>query len=67
MDAHGRVKADRVTGPMGSHVQGVPRRSFQDYGDTGGGGGSMFNNSNNNNKESFGGYDSEDEEKNQFK
>ena len=31
MDAGGRVKADRVTGPMGQHVQGVARRSFRDF------------------------------------
>jgi len=28
-----------VTGPMGSFVQGAPRRSFQEFGGGGGGGG----------------------------
>lgn len=43
----GRIKADRVTGPMGSFVQGQPRRPFNDFnnnqGGGGGGGGSRFN------------------------
>ncbi|GKY91745.1 hypothetical protein MPSEU_000146200 [Mayamaea pseudoterrestris] len=36
MDPRGRVKADRVTGPLGAHVQGVARRTFRDF-DGGGG------------------------------
>jgi hypothetical protein len=35
MDNGGRIKADRVTGPMGQHVQGVARRSFRDFGGSG--------------------------------
>jgi hypothetical protein len=34
MDPRGRVKADRVTGPMGAHVQGVARRSFREFDDS---------------------------------
>jgi hypothetical protein len=30
-DMKGRIKADRVTGPMGSFVQGAPRRPFNDF------------------------------------
>jgi hypothetical protein len=38
-DERGRLKAEKVTGPMGAFVQGAPRRSFQDDGGFGGGGG----------------------------
>ena len=37
-DPSGRVKADKVTGPNGSFVQGAPKRTF-DSGFGGGGGG----------------------------
>lgn len=42
-DMKGRVKADRVTGPMGSFVQGAPRRPFDDYDDNSRGGERRFN------------------------
>jgi hypothetical protein len=29
-DERGRLKAEKVTGPMGALVQGAPRRTFQD-------------------------------------
>jgi hypothetical protein len=38
-DDRGKVKAERVTGPMGAFVQGAPRRSFDSFGGGGGGGG----------------------------
>jgi hypothetical protein len=38
-DERGRLKAERVTGPMGAFVQGAPRRSFRDYPEGGGFGG----------------------------
>lgn len=31
VDERGRIKAERVTGPMGAFVQGAPRRTFQAY------------------------------------
>jgi hypothetical protein len=39
VDDRGRVRADRVTGPMGSFVQGVPRYRPSEQGGSGGGGG----------------------------
>jgi hypothetical protein len=71
-DSQGRLKADRVTGPMGSFVQGAPRRSFGDdqvgaslygsggksYGSGNDGGGGKFNNDDDDS--GFGGFDDED-------
>ena len=37
-DDRGKIKAERVTGPMGAFVQGAPRRSFDQFGGAGGGG-----------------------------
>jgi len=44
-----------VTGPMGSFVQGAPRRSFQEFGGGGGGGGGFG-------RSSYGGGGGGDEE-----
>jgi hypothetical protein len=30
-DMQGKIKAERVTGPMGAFVQGAPIRTFDDY------------------------------------
>ena len=38
-DDRGKIKAERVTGPMGAFVQGAPRRSFDQFGGGAGGGG----------------------------
>ena len=41
-DDNGRLKAERVTGPMGGFVQGAPRRSYGEGGEGGRGGGGGY-------------------------